>query len=137
MRIVGAMFCPPMLNVLSIARLLNQFLLLCTLCRRSARRLTGLAILPALLRGPPNPHGPSPKYPTVNSRKAKPMWPKIRTTNFLHAGSSNGCKVRCHASDLRIRRDVDAVSNVPVRPVSTAGEHTRQPMGRRCGTSMC
>jgi hypothetical protein len=53
--------------------------------------------------------------------------PKIRTTNFLHAGSSYRCKVRWYASDLRIRRDIDAVPNDGVRPVSTAGEGTRQP----------
>ena len=53
------------------------------------RRLTGLAaILPALPRGPAKSSWAGPKYPTVNSQKAKPMRPKIRTTNFLHAGSS-------------------------------------------------
>jgi hypothetical protein len=74
---VGARFRPPMLNLLSIARFLNQFRLLCTLCRSVCNcRLTGLAILPAVAEGLPKSSGAAPNYPTVNSHKAKPIRPK-------------------------------------------------------------
>jgi hypothetical protein len=74
----GCYVSPPMLNLLLIAQLLNQFPLLCTLCRSCLQSsLDRFCNTARLAEGPAKSSWAAPKYPTVNSQKAKPCGPKL------------------------------------------------------------
>src|ERR1700686_4975241 len=123
----GCNVSPPMLNLLSIAQLRNQFSLLCTLFRGCLHSSPDRSCNTArLAEGPNKSSWTAPKYPTVDSQKPKPCGPKLELPTSFTLVRRIGARVDGTLQICVSDGTFDAVPNVRVRPVSTTGKRTRQ-----------